>query len=113
MNTELKAILTIIFDSIGLGEDLLVTRNIIKLIPDLVEIATDIPPVVEHAPTLLSEIENLLKGGQYSQDLITFIEQKFSLTNGDAKANSILKSALTLAQHAIEDISSLKSLIKL
>ena len=111
MNTELKALITLIFDGLKVGQDVLLKKNFVSLLPDMFDLAKDAPSALNNVSSLLTEIK-ALAGTAQEADLIAFIETKFSVTTGSPKAVAILHAVLKLVQNGAQDILALQSAIK-
>lgn len=111
MNIELKAILSVVFDVMKCGKDLIEKKGISEMIGDLEKLGFAIPQVVSNWSSLQEEI-SALPGSAQEADLIAFVIASFAEIDSDAHAQKILNAALQMASHFSVDAIALVSAIQ-
>lgn len=103
MNTALKAIFKILFDTSKSVVDALEKKDFQSVIlPDIYALATDVPSLIANISTLQDELAGLShKEGQ--DDLVAFITASVPSVVSDVHAKSVLIASLTALTHLITD----------
>lgn len=109
MNTELKALLDLIFDGESLVAKLVAKQNFFTLLPQVFSILTaDLPNAVNNWGSLQAEIA-ALPGTAQEADLVAYVQKKFALAvSDDAKAQAILAAVLKVVLGAADLATALK-----
>lgn len=100
MNSELKALLVVIFAFVQAGEDA-INKSYFKLIPDLISVLSSLSGAADNFADLRAELAALdAKGNQ--DDLIAFLQGEFknSSISGD-KAQAIVAVSLQILQQVL------------
>lgn len=111
MNTTLKTLMSLLFDSYDLVKDVEAKKNIFQIIPDGMAALSDLRKVISGMSTFQTEVA-ALKGTQEEIDLVSFIETKFSLETPSDKAQKILAASLNLIVNVVQDAIALEAAIK-
>ncbi len=112
MNTALKAILQLIFDSLVIEQDAVVAKkSFLALLPDLFPLLADLVAAVPTFTDLPAEIK-ALGGSAQEADLIAFIETKFGSALPSGKAAAILAASLKTILDIVQDGLALEVAIK-
>lgn len=111
MNTELKAMLTVLFKLFGLGKDLVAKAGMIQDMTDVTTIAMAVPAIVTNWSDLQVEVAALTTPANLA-DILSFITAQFVGIDSDAKAQAILTAAIKMASDIALDSVSLASAIK-
>jgi hypothetical protein len=98
MNQELKAMIDIAFDAVAIGKDA-IGKDYFDLMKDIAKVVADTPSVIMHVGDLLSELKGLITEPGALEDLIVYVEQKFSV--GREKAVEIVDHALKVTDHVL------------
>lgn len=106
MNTELKALLSLLFDGLNLGEQIVMGKNVMFLFPQIFTLLQDVPAVVGNLSTLKSELE-AMKDPANQADLTDFIKSKVAGSGVSADAQKVVSAALSLVQVLVANVSAL------
>lgn len=107
-NIEIKYLIDIAFEGVSVVEDI-VNKSYVSMITDMVKLAESLPSAISNFSDLQTEIA-ALPGTTQEQDLVSYIESKFSGI-GTPKAQSILSVALKMITDlvvVIQDALALK-----
>lgn len=96
MNTELKAMLTVIFKLITLGKDLVAKAGIATDVSDVTAIALSVPALIANFDSAKAEIDALIEPANLA-DILAFVTSSFVGISGDLHAQKILDASLKLA----------------
>ncbi len=109
MNTELKALLTVLFAVTKLVEDLVKKAGVFTEVADLMPLFAGIPTVVASFGDLEAEVKALGTPANEA-DVLAFISSEFGLVSNDAKAAKILAAALKLVADAPDVIALVQAI---
>lgn len=111
MNTELKAMLSVIFAMVKFVMDVVEKQGVTQDIADLTPIMTALPTIVSGYSTIVAEMEALNQPANL-QDLLAFIGTEFAGLESNEKAQAILTASLKLASDLGTDGYALYQAIK-
>ena len=111
MNTELKAMLTVLFKIFALGKDLVLKSGAAADVADVTAIAIAVPPVISNFSDLQVEIASLSQPANLA-DILSFIGGQVAGIDSNAKAQAILTASLKLVSDLAIDSVALAGAIK-
>lgn len=112
MNTELKAMIDLIFDGEKILAGLVKKQTFLYMLPALFEFATvDLPSVIASYSDLKPEIE-ALPGSDAEMDLVVYIQAKFNSAVSNEKSQAILATALKLVLDLVQDAQAFKNAVQ-
>lgn len=110
MNTELKAVISVILDAMQTGKLIVDHENFMKdILPTLSQLEKDIMSAVTNWDDFKNELKSLIPGSPEEKDLLDFIESKCP---GSEKAKKILDCSLKLILDTLYDLVNLSNVIK-
>jgi hypothetical protein len=111
MNTELKAMLTVLFKLYGLGKDLVTNAGVIADMSDVTGVALSVPAIISGFNDCKVEIDALVQPANLA-DILAFVASSFVGIDSDVKAQAILTASLKLASDIAIDGVALATAIK-
>ena len=106
MNAELKALLGLIFDGLNLGEQILLGKNVVLALPQLLKILQDVPSVISNLGHLPAELETLHQS-EDQQDLVDFIQATVAGSGVSADVQKVVSASLALLQSVVGGVTTL------
>lgn len=112
MNTELKAMLSCLFNVIQLLESVVAGKtSVFSLLGPISELMTQIPAIVANWSDLMPEIK-ALTGADAEKDLVDYVMSQVPALNSDSKAQAVIQSSLNMILAVAQNAQSVVSAIK-
>lgn len=110
MNTELKALFSLVLDGYQIVQSAIAKQNFFFFLPQIYQVAMDIAPAVANWNDLQPEIL-ALSGSEQEADLAAFIEQKFGVIGAGPEAQAVVSASLKLIQDGVALEAAIQALI--
>lgn len=111
MNTELKALVSLVIGVVKAGIDIYEKKGLMTIFENLQNVAGFIMPVIQNWSDLQAELK-ALEGTDQEKDLIDFIAKELNLLVTDPKAQQVLASSVKIVTDLTLDSNSLVQTIQ-